>query len=194
MMRIILTLLVALMLLPTFGCKSVSLLPSSYDETVSKHDSYESLKNSYDNIVIGSSTKGDLKQVGFDLDFGNNVEELTYVAVSKIFLHNPAIDRSDLPEGIIECLEAKGGCKAYKISIENINKERYGSFWADVFNFRKRTRHTGWRFEALFILVNDKVVYALQSGQHNIDKTEVKKNPLGPVQGFGGEKLIDMAL
>jgi len=172
----------------------VSLLPSSYDETVSVHKSYESVQHSYDKIVLDETSKENLKDIGFDLEAGQNIEVLTYVEVSKIFLHNPAINRSDLPEGILECLQAKGGCKAYKFSFQNINKERFGSFWADAFNFRKRSHYTGWTFNALLILVDDKVVYTLHSGQPNIDKTEIEKNPLGPLQGFGGGELLDMAL
>ena len=135
MRRIVVALIASLSLLFLTGC--VTLLPSDYDETVSRFDSYESVKSAYDQVILHRTNKERLRQIGFDLDDGQNVEILTYVEVSKIFLHNSAISRDDLPQGVLDCLEAKGSCKAYKFSIENISKERYGSFWADVFDFRK---------------------------------------------------------
>jgi len=189
MKKLVIVFVVLLSMLSS-GC--LTLLPSSYDENVSNHDSYESVKKSYDMVVLHSTTKKELKEIGFDLDHGENVEILTYVEVSKIFLHNSAIIRSDLPSGILDCLEAKGSCKAYKISFESINKERYGNFWADVFDFRKKVHHTGWKFEALFIVVDDVVVYSLHSGQPNINKKEIDKNPLGPLQRLSGDDALDL--
>ena len=40
----------------------------------------------------------------------------------------------------------------------------------------------GWNFKALILLNHDKVLYKLWSGQPNLDRTEQKKKPLGPLQ------------
>jgi hypothetical protein len=141
--------------------------------------------DAYDQISLYETTKEELKLWGFDVDNGRNVQALTYLDVSKLFLHNPAISKDDLPDGVLDCLKSKNGCLAYKFSIENVSKERYGSFWADVCEFRKKTHHTGWRFETMIIIVDGKVVYKLQSGVPNIDRKEVEKQPLGPLQGLG---------
>jgi len=175
--------LIVLALLLT-SCKSTHFLPSSYDESVTTFDSYQKAIELYDSIVLHETSKEELKALGFDVDKGQNVQALTYLDVSKRFLHNPAISKDDLPDGVIKCLESKDGCYAYQFYIEKINKERYGSFWADAFDFRKKVHHTGWKFDAMIIIVDNVVVYKLQSGVPNIDRKEVEKQPLGPLQGM----------
>ncbi|MNG28527.1 hypothetical protein D3C84_1138030 [compost metagenome] len=60
-----------------------------------------------------------------------------------------------------------------------------GSFWADVFNFRKNRELHGWTFRAVFVLVDDVLVHKVSNGEPNIRRQEVKRNPLGPLQGAG---------
>jgi hypothetical protein len=146
----------------------------------------------YDNIELHRTTKVGLQDLGFDVDSGNNVEILTYLDVSKMFLHNDAIELSSLPDGVLRCLEAKEGCNAYQFNIEVINEERYGNFWADVFDFRKKVHHTGWSFETILIMSDGVVVYKLHKGKPNIDKKVVEKQPLGPLQGKGFHDLREV--
>jgi hypothetical protein len=176
-----------------FSCRSTQLLPSSYDESVYLFNSYETAMEAYAQIEPYETMEDELKDLGFDIKQGNNVEVMTYLDVSKMFLHNQAIEKNDLPLGIIECLKAQGECRAYKFIFESTRKERYGSFWADVADFRKKTHHTGWRFECVIIVANEIVVYSLQSGVPNIDKRDVKKQPLGPLQNFGPQDVIKNA-
>jgi hypothetical protein len=191
-MRIIVLMIASLSLLLSSCVTTPNLLPSSHDETASAHHSYNCVKTSYDQIVLNQTTKEDLKKLGFNIYDGKNIEVLTYVDVSKLFMHNSAISKEELPEGVLECLQAKGGCQAYKFSAQNIEKKRFGNYLADALNFRKKVHYTGWKFEALFIMVDGKVVYTLHSGQPNIDRTEIEKNPLGPLQGFGGDDLTSI--
>ena len=44
---------------------------------------------------------------------------------------------------------------------------------------------TGWTFRAMILFVGDTVVYALGSGQPNINEVRSSHNPLGPLQGIG---------
>jgi hypothetical protein len=114
---------------------------------------------------------------------------LTYTDVVSTFLSNPNLTKEDIPKGIRDCLKAQGGCKAYRFYAEHINEERYGNFLIDVLNFRKRTKTTGWKFEALIVVVDGVVVYTMHSGEPNVNTKEVKKNPLGPLQGMDFEDV-----
>ena len=59
-------------------------------------------------------------------------------------------------------------------------------FWLDLLNFRRKTRETGWKFKALFVIVDDVVVDKLWSGDPYIVQERDTRNPLGPFQDFGG--------
>ena len=75
-----------------------------------------------------------------------------------------------------------------------ISNKRYGNFFLDVLNFRRKSRESGWRFRALFIVVEDIVVYKLWGGSPVIDELSETKNPLGPLQDLGGyaQRLIPL--
>jgi hypothetical protein len=169
-------------------------LPSKHDESVSYFDSYDNALSFFEQISHGETTVDTLSDMGFDIK-KENVELLNYVQVQDMFMSNANITTDKLPEGVIECLKAQDGCTAYRLTIEKENEERYGSFFADLFQFRKKTNHTGWKFEALFVVVDDTITYSLHSGEPNINRNEVIKNPLGPLNksGVGGE-LIDRIL
>ncbi|HSC82204.1 MAG TPA: hypothetical protein VLC30_01175, partial [Pseudomonas sp.] len=40
-------------------------------------------------------------------------------------------------------------------------------------------------FRAVFVLVDDTLVHKVSNGEPNIRRFEVKRNPLGPLQGAG---------
>ena len=165
------------------------LLPSEHDETSSDFLTYEDAMTAFECIVVDSTNTDELKALGFDLSNGNNIEILTYTDVVSIFLANPNLTVNDIPSGILRCLRAQSGCKAYRYNIRNITERRYGNFFIDVLEFRKRTRTTGWEFNALLVIVDNVVVYSSYSGLPNINKTEVEKNPLGPLNDLKGSDI-----
>ena len=55
----------------------------------------------------------------------------------------------------------------------------------DLFNFRRKSTESGWRFEALIVIIDDIVVYKLWGGNPMIDQDKETKNPLGPLQNSG---------
>ena len=61
-------------------------------------------------------------------------------------------------------------------------RKRYGNFFLDFFNFERRTKVTGWEFNAVLIIKDDLVIYKLISGQPAIQEYEEANNPLGPLQ------------
>jgi hypothetical protein len=178
------------------GCatiKSSSLLPSEEQETSRGFSSYEDAYSAFSMISVGTTRRTELPSIGFDPK-SPNVTVLRYTDVVSIFLSNPSLTKDDIPEGVADCLKAQGGCVAYLFKIGRKDKKRYGSFFADMMNFRKKVQTTGWEFEALIVAIDDIVVYSLHSGQPNIDTKEIERNPLGPLQGIGGSDLKDLLL
>ena len=97
-----------------------------------------------------------------------------------------------VPEGVKKLMAAAEKGSGYELVIESTRHERIGSFWADFFQFRKKTHTTGWKFSVLLIVVNDKIEYVLYKGNPNIDKLEKEKNPIGPFQKVNGYILVDL--
>jgi hypothetical protein len=173
------------------GCASLNgdkLLPST-ETKVKGFSSYEEAISAYQMIYEGQTRVTELPSIGFDPETSPNVTVLRYTDVVSIFLSNPSLTKNDIPKGILDCLEAQAGCIAYRFKMENIHKERYGNFVVDTLNFRKRTHTSGWTFEILIVVVDNIVVYALHNGSKHIDKSEIKRNPLGPLQDLRGSDI-----
>lgn len=136
--------------------------------------------------------KSDLRVVeknGFNAKNHPNTTILTHADVARRFLPSSLLRREDLDPGIIACLEARDACRGIEVVGAKIQREREGSFWADFFNFQRRTVTTGWRINAIVLLVHDVVVYRAWSGQPVINEVEVTRNPLGPFQDIGPSQV-----
>jgi len=162
------------------GCRSV--LPSEVKQTKMPWKSYEEVQREFDKIVPGQTTMAELKGLGYNITNTANIKILTYLDLIRIFMPNASITLSDLHTEVRKCIEAKDECHAYELDVEVVNKKRYGNVASDIFGFNKNTKITGWKFRALILIRNDKVVYKLCSGTPAIDMVERKKNPLGPFQ------------
>jgi len=162
------------------GCST--LLPSAKQYTESPWKSYEAVKNAFDKIVPGQTTLKDLETLGFGPGQTPNVELLNYLDIIQKFMPNQSIRIEDLDPAIQTCLKVKDLCSGLKISPEWIDNKRYGNLFLDLFNFERKTKISGWRFEALLVVIDDVVVYKLSSGQPKVLRDENKRNPLGPIQ------------
>jgi hypothetical protein len=91
----------------------------------------------------------------------------------------------DLEDSVRDCLAVKNACKGYEFIQISMNRKRYGSFLADFFNFVRKTHITGWRFNGVILINDERVVYKLVGGQPSIEEREEARNPLGPFQGSG---------
>jgi hypothetical protein len=165
------------------GCGS--LLPSSKQTTRSPWVSFGDAKASFDKIIPFQTTAKEMQELGFDPFSTPNIEILTYVDIMNLFMPNPSINMEDLDEGIRSCIKAKSACTAYEFDPQILHSERHGNVILDLFNFRRKTVESGWRFEALIVLVNDTVVYKIWGGNPIIDEQRDTKNPLGPLQNSG---------
>jgi len=161
------------------GCSA--LLPSSKEETIASWDQFEEAKTAYDKICLGES-RAELKELGFDVANSPNIEVLSYLDVaSKV----QSIPMAELDPGLQQCLQSREECLAYVLDLRKLKAKRVGNFWADFFNFKRKTDRSGWRFNALLVMINDQVTYKLWSGTPRIELYEEKRNPLGPLQGSG---------
>jgi hypothetical protein len=86
---------------------------------------------------------------------------------------------------LVMCINAHDACRGWELNISQIHKKRSGGFWSDFFNFRRHAVTTGWRFNALILLVDDVVVYRAWGGQPEIHEVDIQQNPLGPLQEIG---------
>jgi hypothetical protein len=161
------------------GCSA--LLPSSKEETIMSWDHFEQVKSAYDKISLGES-RADLKELGFDVENSPNIQILSYLDVaSKV----QSIPMAELDTSLKQCLQSREECLGYVIDLRKLRAKRVGNFWADFFNFKRKTDNTGWRFNVLLVMINDQVTYKLWSGTPKIELYEEKRNPLGPLQGSG---------
>lgn len=164
------------------GCSS--LLPHS-QSNVSEFQSFDQARAAIEGLVPGQSDRATLKAIGIDPLKSPNTVLLTHADVVRRFVPAGVIEKRDLDPGIVQCLEARDTCHGLDVTASHLASTRQGNFFADFFNFVRRTQVTGWRFNAVVLLVNDTVVYRNWGGQPSIDETDVKRNPLGPLQDIG---------
>ncbi len=169
------------------GCSS--LLPSEQVEAQSPFSDYLDAEMRYSQAVNGITSRSELFSLGFDPLAEGNGKMLSFIDVRLMFVQ-PNIPIAYLPDGLVKCLEAKDRCIGYAFEFNKTDTQRVGNFWADVFNFRKRREHQGWAFRAVFVLVDNTLVHKVSNGEPNIRHLEVRRNPLGPLQG-AGEFLSD---
>ncbi|MDP2166902.1 MAG: hypothetical protein Q8J64_01065 [Thermodesulfovibrionales bacterium] len=172
--------LVAIIVFMTSGCSS--LLPQARQTTRSPWETFDEAKAAYDRIIPYETTTAELRELGYDPFSTPNIKILTYLDIVERFMANPSIKKQDLDEGVQSCLELKNYCSAYEAAPQNITSKRYGNVLLDLFNFRRKTKESGWKFTALIVLVDRVVVYKLWGGNPIIDNYSEKKNPLGPLQ------------
>lgn len=160
-----------------------ALLPSAKEVTRTPWQTFGEARAAYDRVIPNKTSANQLKAIGFDLYSTPNVRRLNYVDIS---LLTQTIKREEMDGGFQACIAAKDRCKGYEIEPKFTRNERYGNFWLDLLNFRRKSRETGWRFRALFIIVDDIVVDKLWSGEPYIVQERDSRNPLGPFQDAGG--------
>lgn len=171
-------------------CGCSFLLPSEKMITKNPWKTFEDVKIAFDKIVPGETKLEDIKRLGFDPEETPNIEIWNYLDVIGHFMPNSSIRKRDLDKGLRDCITAKDDCHALNLMVKKINKKRYGNVFLDLLRFARKTRTSGWQFDALIIMKNDFVVYKIWSGKPNINESIEKKMPLGPLQEAGN--LLDL--
>lgn len=164
------------------GCSNV--LPSETNEVEYPWTTFEEVTKAYDSVELGKTDIGALKTKGFDPETTSNMMILSYLDVVNRF--SPILEKEDLPSGVQQCIAAKEQCVAYVATPANIKRKRIGNVAMDLFGFKKITKVTGWKFEAVFVMVDDVVTYKLWNGTPDIEEYNKKTQPLGPAQSLTG--------
>jgi hypothetical protein len=170
------------------GCSNM--LPSARSES-SPFKSFEEARSAIDGLVPMKSNVAALTRLGIDPTQQPNTVILTHDDIVRRFVPSALLKREDLDPGVLACVEARDACRGWEITGARILKERTGNFFADFTNFSRRSETTGWRFNALILLVNDLVVYRAWGGQPSVNQVEVNTNPLGPLQELGPAIMIN---
>ena len=170
------------------GCSA--LLPHGESVADSPWNSYDDAIKTFEKIVPHQTTVEDLAKLKLDPMHNPNITLLNYSDVLRRFITSPSTDMEDLDSGVRECIEAKLACRGYEIDQKSLTRQRYGNFWADFLNFRRKTDIVGWRFNGVILLKNGVVVYKLTGGQPAIHEREETSNPLGPLQGVGESRIL----
>lgn len=165
------------------GCET--LLPKSQDQLPSRWHSYDEAKASIEAIVPGTTRASDLAAMGLDPYVDHNIQLLTYSDVVLRFPLGSGVSAEQLDEGLRECLTAGKSCTGYAIVARDIQHDHTGPFLQDALGFKRVIETRGWTFNALVLLVDDRVVYILYGGQPNLYERQVTRQPLGPAQNVG---------
>jgi len=165
------------------GC--VELLPKAQSEVTSPWKSFEQAKKAIDGIEPYRTTATDLRVRGIDPYVDANVKLLTFSDIVLRFPITGSLSQEQLDPGLRECLTSGKRCIGYSINVQESRHDRIGNFWLDALNFVRVTETTGWSFNALILLVDERVVFTLVGGQPIIHEMDTNKQPLGPLQGWG---------
>ena len=165
------------------GC--ATLLPTGQQQLPSRWHSYDEAKASIEAIVPGTTRATDLNAMGLDPYVDHNIQLLTYSDVVLRFPLGSGVAAEQLDAGLRECLAAGKACTGYAIAARDIERDHTGPFLQDALGFKRVIETRGWTFNALVLLVDDRVVYTLYGGQPNLYEREVTRQPLGPAQNLG---------
>jgi len=164
------------------GCSS--LLPKAHTESPT-FQTFDEARQAIEALVPTKSGLATLTEMGLTPTKQPNTVILTHADVVRRVVNGSVLSKEDLDPGIVTCINARDACRGWELNVANITKARTGNFLADFVNFKRRTETTGWRFNALILLVNDVVVYRGWGGQPVVNEVEVNTNPLGPLQDMG---------
>ena len=171
-----------LILLCINGCSSTAYLPSARETIQSPWHSFDDVKSAFDKIIPDQTSTEELQKLGFDPFTTPNIELNNYLDITQRFIPNQSIRMEDLNEALQRCLNDRERCHAYDVNLHHTSKDRYGNVVFDLFNFRRKTKLTGWEFKAIIVMQDNLVIYKLWSGKPKIDENRDTKNPFGPFQ------------
>ena len=169
-----------------------SWLPALRREVSNPWADFAAVKRSFDQITPFQTSMDQVRALGFDPDKTPNMRMLNQAQVIEAVLPSPLQERSTVPQGVLQCMQAGAACVAYSMEPSRIEQRRVGNFLLDFANFRRHSVTTGWKFSALIVVIDKQVVYTQWSGEPQIHTTIERHNPLGPLQNFEESLGISM--
>jgi hypothetical protein len=169
------------------GC--ANLLPDAKQKTQTPWQTYEDAQAMFEKVIPGKTRLADLKALGIEPGQTPNVAYLGHADLLRRLLPTSSFDLGTLDPGLRECMTPERPCFAYQIEQVSLDRQRYGNFWLDFFNFKRQVSVSGWQFDAVFVIKDDTVVYKHWSGKPNLHQREEERSPLGPLQGFGSSLI-----
>lgn len=166
------------------------MLPKAHTESPT-FQTFDEARLAIEGLVPSRSGLAELAEKGLTPDKQPNTAILTQADILRRVFNGGVLGKEDLDPGIVTCINARTACRGWEFNVARITKARTGGFWADFVNFKRRTETTGWRFNALVLLVNDVVVYRGWGGQPVVNEVEVNSNPLGPFQDMGPSTITN---
>lgn len=175
------------------GCRS--LFVQSGDTTVSRWRNYDEIEAAFQKIVPHQTRVQDLPALGFDPKASPNIKILNYVDIIQFFMPNPGIRLEDLAPAVRECIETRESSRAYLVELHDVQDQRHGNLFLDIFGFKRKTHESGWRFSGLILIQDDLVVYKLASGEPQVSSESKQVKPLGPLQelNFNASEAVNYA-
>ncbi len=176
--------MVLLATLALVGC-GTSLLPQQSETANGGFKTYSDLQTAYDHVIPGQTRASQLPNIGFDAT-QPNVEVLSYLGVIERFMPRDSVKFDHLAPPVRACILARDRCTAYVFRPSIIKAHRTGDTMLDVFGFDRTTVSQGWSAEVTLLVQDGRVAYKIMSGKPNIQDTQEKVQPLGPLQDVGG--------
>ncbi len=175
-----------LLLLSTSAlCACSVMLPEAKQDIRTPWPDFDSARSSYDQISPYVSDMAAVRKLGFDPYKTPNMQVLNQAQVVSAVLPSPLQGEASIPRGIADCMRAQQACVGYLMEPSKIEQKRVGNFFLDFLNFKRHTVTTGWKFSALIVVIDERVVYKQWTGQPHIESTDQRTNPLGPLQSMG---------
>ena len=176
---------VLLTLTTSMLCACSVMLPDAKQDVRTPWSDFDSAKRSYEQISPYETDMATVRKLGFDPYKTPNMQVLNQAQVVNAVLPSPLQEKSSIPRGIADCMQVQEACVGYLMEPSKIEQKRIGNFFLDFLNFKRNTVTTGWKFSALIVVIDDHVVYKQWSGQPRIETTDLRVNPLGPLQSMG---------
>ncbi|HEY0845994.1 MAG TPA: hypothetical protein VGE12_11550 [Noviherbaspirillum sp.] len=161
------------------------LLPDAKQNTQTPWHSYAEAQAMFEKIIPGKTRLTELKNLGVDPAHTSNVALLSHTDLLRRLLPAAAFDIRYLDPGLQECIKSQNACFAFQIEQISLDRKRFGNFWLDFFNFKRRVNVSGWQFDAVVVVKGDTVVFKQWSGKPSVHQLEEESSPLGPFQSIG---------
>jgi hypothetical protein len=175
---------VAVCLLLAGLCGCASMLPRGSITARGVFESFEAAEAALAQVVPYRTTVPELEALGFRRH-SPNVVLIAYPDSIARLAPNSQVPLDSMDQGIRECIVARMSCQVYEFHFARQTQRREGNFLLDFFNFRRNTVVSGWRFTALVVVRDGKVLFTSHGGEPQTDRLERRTNPLGPLQPAG---------